>query len=280
MNKLKLVLIATICALTTIPATTAAPPDQFAGCADEDDLDYAARFIIHEVFDTQFTITVIGVDDFDPQVMIRDDEGQLIACDNDTRAANVIAVDLPSVQAGFSPQTAQLSVRFLLDEYPDDPPSDFEILITGHDGRSGEFVMLYEGASIFGADDVDALSFFITEEQVAQQMPFIFYAANLNPDEFPLSPEMSLILGTEFSITCSVSDLSDLCEGQTTSLESFFVTRDISQELVLSGNDVMLNFMPNVGGEDYRIEIRSQGALTYGPYLLMVHSGVSYPFGE
>jgi hypothetical protein len=258
--------------LTVIPATTA---HQFAGCADDDELEHAARFVLHDVYDTIFSVTVIGLDDFDPQLEIRYKDTYV--CQNDAPEGTFYGVDLPTAQAGFSSNTARLSVRFLAEEFPDDPPTDFEIIITERHGQSGEFVMLYEGASIFGADDVDEVSFFTTDEQAAQGMRSVFYAANFNPAEFPLSPEISLVLGTDFSLTCSVSSLADLCDGSTTPLDDFTVTYDYLKSLELSGNDVMLTFTPNLGGEEYLVEIKSQDSRSYGPYIFMVHGGVAYP---
>ncbi|HLA43497.1 MAG TPA: hypothetical protein VJZ27_08690 [Aggregatilineales bacterium] len=61
-------------AIVPFAAVNAAPSDQFAGCADEQGMEFGARFTARRLNGLTMEVTVIGIEDFDPEVTILDAE--------------------------------------------------------------------------------------------------------------------------------------------------------------------------------------------------------------
>jgi len=264
-----------IIALSLVAAPTQA---QFAGCITEADEPYAMSFIVEDIYDSLLTVTVFGVDGFDPQIELRrTDTNELLDCNNNTRQTQVMGFELPTAQGGYSVNSAQTTIRFYADENPDDEPTDFEIIISSADGTSGEFVLLYQGAAIWDATDIDQFTITATEAQVEANAPLFLYVSNLDRETINLDPQLTFPLGTDFSVTCQYSSVTDLCGPNTVPLDGFNLTLDLMETYEMTGYDAMLNIPLDIPNTPFTFDVRSIESLTWGDYVLVVHSAIIYP---
>jgi hypothetical protein len=251
---------------------------QFAGCAIPAEAPLAARFVLPGVYDRRLEITVLGLKDFDPQLMIRTGEGQLLGCSNNSPGRAGAASNLPSAAVAANDKTAHLSIRFYADENPDAGPTDFELSITGADGQSGEFLLIVEGFDLVDGEDVDSLQIFSTPEQAAQNLPLVLYATNTDPVNYNLLPELRFAPNTPEQLICASAANSTQCGPNTLPLANFSLNPEAGLQYMFRDSDPMLNLTGRYrAGQTYTVEIAPQGRLSYGPYILAIHGGVGYP---
>jgi hypothetical protein len=250
---------------------------QFAGCATDAELPYASRIILPDLHNTKFSITVIGLDGFDPQVMIKSEDGLLVGCNNNSEEKAGAGVNLPTAQIGFSDQTAYVPVRYLADENPDSTPMDYEVIVTGANGQSGQFVLIYRGDYIENGDDFDQIIVYTTPEQVSAGYPLAIYVTNPERENWTLRPELIFAANTPEAVTCTTSSSTQQCGPNTVPLGGFSVNTAADELFTFLDSDVMINQRTYTGGRPYIVEIRAQGRLSYGPYLWILQSGVAYP---
>jgi len=257
--------------------TAARPSPQFAGCVRDEDQAHAARFIIRDVYDLRFTVTAIGLGSFDPQIMIVDEDGRLVGCNNNKPSANPAYVDLPTATAGIANTTAHMSVRYYADENPDTGARDYTVFITEANGNSGEFVLLYHGAGIADGNDTDTFSVITTPQQIAHQTPLRVYAINADRSTGTLNPVLTLSFGGVLRLECLVSDFSDYCNGQTLPLAGFYVVLADGTRVEAQNTDVLLLYEPDAAEREYTISLSPYQLSSYGQYVLALHWGVAYP---
>lgn len=276
--RVKFLLLALLSALVGGLLTThAESPAQFAGCATPEELPYASRIILPDLYDTKFSITVIGLDGFDPQVMIKSEDGLLVGCNNDSEEKAGAGVNLPTGQIGYSDKTAYVPVRYLADENPDSDPLDYEVIITSANGQSGQFVMIYRGDYIENGDDFDQFTVYTTPEQASAGFPLVMYVTNPERDNWTLRPEIIFAPNTPEAVTCTASSSTQQCGPNTVPLNGFSVNTAADEMFTFLDSDVMVNQRTFTGGRPYTVEIRAQGRLSYGPYLWILQSGIMYP---
>lgn len=273
MRKLLVLMVVALLALGVAPMAMAGNANQFAGCADEVGLEFGARLGVKQVNGLTMSFTVIGVDGFDPEVTVIDQTGEIVACDNDSDDVAGVAVSLPNVEAGPAETTAKVEVTVPGDQ----GRFDYEVVVTGADNTSGEFVLLYEGAEVFGATNVDSFTYTTTELQAEEEVPFGVYVANLKRPELAIDPQVAVIFG-ETSQVCAKSSADSLCEGEHEDLTDYTVTLDPEKEpIALNGDDVMLYYELGGGAAEFGIEVSSYQQATFGAYTLIVYSGVVFP---
>jgi hypothetical protein len=269
-----LVFLATL--FITLPAQ-ATPPEQFAGCVTEDQKPYAAHIILKDIYDVKFNVYAIGVGDFDPQIEIRQEDGTLIGCSQDDSEMIAMGVNLPTVTAGNTTRSAHMTVRFYADEHPDEGETDFHVYITNKLKRNGQFVMIFEGPWITDGLDVDSFGIVPSELQVEQGIPLTVYVTNPDRQNATLDPVLTLSLGSEFQLVCERTSFAADCATESTPLDGYTVTRDVSTVYTLTGADVMLTYAPDTAGEELPYDIAALNQSSYGPYLFIVHWGLGYP---
>jgi hypothetical protein len=276
MRKLLVLVVLAALAVGVVPMAMAGNANQFAGCADEVGLEFGARFGVKQVNGLTMSFTAVGVDGFDPELTVLDQTGEVVACDNDSNDVAGVSVVLPNVEAGPSDTSAKVEVTVPGDQ----GRFDFEIVVTGADNTSGEFVLLYEGAEVFGATNVDDFSYTTTDLQAEAEVPFGVYAANLKRPDLAIDPEISVTFGDQ-SQTCSKSSSSALCQGEHEDLTDFTVTLDEEAgPIALNGDDVMLYYELGGGAAEFGISVGSYQQASFGAYTLIVYSGVVFPEAE
>ncbi len=273
------ILIVAIVALLTLGAlpllsVNASPAPQFAGCADEVDMEHGARFVMRNLNGMTMRVTAIGIDDFDPNITVLDAQGEVVTCNANSEEAAQVAVNLPTVTTEVPNEGA---ARASVNVPGDEGRLDYEVIVSGEDYSSGEFVLMYSGAEVFGADNVDQVSLFPSQSMADAEVPLNMYVLNLSGGESQYDPALTFSFGENFEQYCGKSSAESLCDGEHEDLTGYSVILDEDTERELNGNDVMLGFA--VGGEagEFLARIGSYNANTFGPYTLVVHSGLAYP---
>jgi hypothetical protein len=255
----------------------ASPAAQFAGCADEEGLATGVHFKATQLNGVTINVTAVGVDDFDPAITILDEEGNIVICNDTGRDVEGVAFTLPSLDeeqtAGPSESSATASFQV-----PSDERLTYEIIVSSADGNPGEFVVMFDGASVFPASDEDVYTVTTNEGMSDNAAPLGVYVANLRLPENPLAPRVRVTFGENFELTCSASSSRSLCGGDTVDLTGYTVTLLPDEEPIeLIGNDVYTYF--ELGGDpgEFTVEVSSAASQSTGPYALIIHSGVGIP---
>lgn len=275
-----LVLVLSIGSLATVSATPAA---QFAGCADEAGLEYGARLKAKQLNGFTMDVVAVGIDGFDPEITILDADGKVVVCNADSKDAAAVEFNLPSAQAGPAEGSAFASVRV-----PGDRGRlDYEIIVTSADDEAGEFILMWSGAEVFGSDNVDEFAFVTNEGMAEQEVPFIVYLTNLTGGGSQYSPFLTVRFGEDFAISCAQSSAASQCDGDHTDLGSldadenpYGVVRPDGTAATFNGNDSMVTLAAGGTAAEFQIEAASYQAATFGPYWLIIHSGVGYPAAD
>lgn len=264
-----------VAALLVFPifSTSAAPAAQFSGCADEVDEVNGARYQLTSLNGLTVSLIAIGVEDFDPTITVLDAEGNIVTCDDDSDDAAFGAVELPGVTAGPSETAAKVE----FDVPGDQGRLDYEVIIGSSDGTSGEFVLLYWGPEVFGADNEDVINIVSNETQTAAEVPLGLYVSKRGSGEIAFDPSITFSFGESFSATCGKSSAESLCDGEHEDLTEYTITWGEERVQELNGNDVMLAF--ELGGDpgEYTLSVGSYEDNSFGPYIVAIHSGVAYP---
>jgi hypothetical protein len=248
----------------------ASPDAQFAGCADEEDLATGLVFIAREINGVTLTVSAVGIDGFDPQITALDAEtGDVLTCNNDAGTVEELTFNLPTAIAGPSDTSAEVQVTVAAVER-----RDIEFIITGNDGSSGEFVLMLNGPEVFGSGDIDFYGVRTSEGQAESEVPLAIYVANLGRPELAYDPYVVFRFGEDFEQDCGKSSSPSLCQGDHEDLTGYTITLDAERIRELNGDDVMLSFQ--LGGEaaEFDIDVGSYQQRTFGPYWLLIHSGV------
>jgi hypothetical protein len=246
---------------------------QWAGCASPDELPSAVSFLLKELRGESLVITALGVGGFDPALTLEAPDGTPLLCSDNAQNPLPYALRLPTVQAVSDAQSAQIRV-----DIPDDrPPADYFLRLTSADGRSGQVVLLIEGAEIFGASDVDTYHFFSTRAQADAEVPFNVYVANTRRPEYLTQFQITVAFGQNFSQTCRKSSARVLCQGDHTDLTGYAITDPKGRERVLNGDDVMLAYVLGGDPTEFILTVESYQKASFGPYTLAIHLGVVYP---
>ena len=258
--------------LSAIPLSgaLAGPDAQFSGCADEEDLATGLVFVAREINGVTLTVSAVGVDGFDPQLTALDAEtGDVLTCNDNANAVEQLAFNLPTATAGPSELSSEVQVTVAADER-----RDIEFVVTGKDGMSGEFVLILNGPEVFGSTDIDLFGVRTSEGQAESEVPLAIYVANLGRPELAYDPYVMFRFGEDFEQDCGKSSAASLCQGDHEDLTGYTVTIDAERVREMNGDDVMLSFQ--LGGEaaEFDIEVGSYQQATFGPYWLMIHSGV------
>jgi len=246
---------------------------QFSGCASEAERDYGARYQLHALNGFTFNVTAIGMGDFDPAITILGADGEIVTCSTTSRNRAQASVNLPSVNAPANPRTASVHVPVPGNQ----GRLDYTVIVTEAEGRNGEFVLIYDGAQVFGANDVDRFTIFTNAGQVVREVPLGIYALNLNRPQQALDPVLTFRYGGEFTQVCRKSSSRALCDGDTQDLTGFGVSLDGSRLVGLTGDDAMLFYEVGSRTAEFSLEVSSYQAQTFGPYVLIIHSGTGYP---
>jgi len=273
MRKALILIMLLLLIIGLIPAALA--QDDEEDCAEEEALKLGAHFWATDLNGVTLTAVAVGLEDFNPVITVLDADEEIVACNDDSGAADEIAFNLEGAgEAPASDSSAQVELEVEVDER-----FDFEIIVTSADGTYGEFVLMMYGTSIFPANDDDTFRVVASEEMIANEAPLNVYAVNLGLPRNNLSATVTLKSEEEeFEKTCLDSSSEDFCEGEEEDLSTSSVTLDGSDgPITLSWIDSYIRHdLTETDPTQYDIVIESSGG-TYGPYYVIVHTGVGNP---
>lgn len=276
MRKSLMFVVVGLLVLASVPFVNAAPNNQFAGCADELGEQYGARFTVKQVNGFNMVITAVGVDGFDPAITILDQNGEVVACNNDSADATEVAFNLPGATAEASELSARADVRIPGDQ----GRFDYTVIVTSNTETSGEFVLMYSGAEVFGSTNIDSFEFITNEAQAEAEVPLGIIAANLKRPELAIDLELSFTYGSTTQI-CQDSSSTSLCEGDSEDLTGYTVTLTADDgPIALNGDDAFLRYVLGGQADTYEIQVGSDNKASFGAYVLLLHSAVAYPEAE
>jgi hypothetical protein len=239
-------------------------------------MPFVARVTLHDLYDMRFSLTALGVGAFDPQLMLIDGKGRILACNNNSAGKAGVNVFLPTATAGNSLNVAYIEYSFFAEEQERNEPMDFEVIISSADGLSGEFVLLFEGNAIWDATDVDSFTIYHSEAQAAGNVPLTLYVFNPLRPQVNLQPLLTVTAPDILGLQCSLSNYSPYCTPESLPLDGFSLTLDDTRAYTLTGQDPMIPIIP-ARPAVYSVSVQALDALTWGDYIFAVHSGVAYP---
>jgi hypothetical protein len=239
--------------------------------------------LVNVVSNLDYTVTVIGIDGFDPILAVIQSNG-LVDCVDDSREANNFVADLPTT--GFiQAQNRNSQIKFRNNVRTG--LADVQVLVGGARQSYGEFLMIIEGMAVHQfADEGDIFSIRITDSLLASDIPPTAYAISIIGGLDGLDPVIYLVDndGTEFvdendiQIYCDDAGFSDICWGTSVVLDGYYVSRTFNRQVDAQQLDAMLTFDQPELLEDYvNFRIGSYLGSGFGDYITVLHIGFADP---
>jgi hypothetical protein len=221
-----------------------------------------------------YSVTVVGIDGFDPVLAVRDEVGNHLCSDDDSTAATYSA-NLPTTG---QVNTASSSSQVIFSNNASGL-ADITITVGGFGGSAGEFLVIVEGMVATDGDGAgDPFSLLLSPALLASGVvPTAYNIAVTNvfdPVITLIDENYEIIDDTAgVPILCDDAGNSDLCWGESTNLASSYVSR--SQERQLPGGDLdaMLAVLPPEPGGYYNFAMT--GNNSFGDYVAVFHLGTA-----
>ncbi|MGQ9886893.1 MAG: S1 family peptidase [Aggregatilineales bacterium] len=222
-----------------------------------------------------YTLTALGVGNFDPVIMVADSSERSGFCNDDNSNANIYWADLPDVgrvNANSTSAQVQFSQRT-------SGMDDMHLIVGGYNGMGGEVILILEGMAVTQADGAgDPFSVRITESMVRSGVPLTVYmfARDRQLDPFMRLVELERtgretyniydILDTDdIPIACDEAGNPSLCWGESVALAN--------------PADAMLRISPqaaaNAGYETLTYLMTSYERRSTGNYYIVFHLGLA-----
>ncbi|MBE2269723.1 MAG: trypsin-like peptidase domain-containing protein [Anaerolinea sp.] len=227
-----------------------------------------------------YRVTVIGVDDFDPVLLVIYPDGSGY-CNDDSDNAIRYTATLPGVGLVTGNGTgSQIEFQQDTGEF-----ADMQIVVGGYEGMGGEFILIVEGMGVTDADNLgDPFSVLLNRSLIASGVPITAYmlGRDLGLDPFMglIDPEDwrgFLLDDNDDEIVCDDSG-TEFCWGDSSDLSRAAVTLG-DVEVAGESYDAMLAISPEVAFEsDYErigFLLTSYDQRTRGQYLLVFHMGLA-----
>lgn len=227
-----------------------------------------------------YTVTVIGVDGFDPVLIVVYPDGSGY-CQDDEPAARAYSATLPGVGTVSGAATSTQIV------FPQDTGdfADMQIIVGGYGGAGGEFLMFIEGMGVTQADNLgDPFSILMNRSLIASDVPVTAYMVGretaLDPFLRAVDPEDWSIFLTDDAdgeIACDDAG-TPLCWGASQPLDGASLTLG-ARTVAGDEFDAMLQLDPRTA---YQSDLERLGLLlssydqrTAGQYVLVLHMGLA-----
>lgn len=230
---------------------------------------------------SQYRVTAIGLDGFDPVLAVLDESGAGLCTDDDPDAGRY-ELDLPST--GMV-EASNLSSQILFTNNAPGAFSDVTFVVGGHNNTGGEFLLQLEGMTLSSADGLgDPFSIPISEPLIASRVPVTAYmiavTSVFDPAIGLIDADYNVIndeSGTPY--ICDDAGSASLCNSESSSLSGTYVTRIQGgqfQELPGGGLDAMFTvpLAKDMLG-NYVNMVMSTVQETYGDYVVVFHMGTA-----
>lgn len=221
-----------------------------------------------------YTLTALGVNGFDPVIMVVDSRESSGFCNDDSSGASTYWADLPGVgRVNASSSSAQ--VRFSQTRASLD---DMHLIVGGYNGQGGEVILILEGMAVTQADGAgDPFTVKITESMVQSGLPLTVYMLARAPrlDSFMHAVTLDrsgqsydiydILDADDIPINCDDAGNPELCWGES--------------ETLANPTDAMLRIWPqDAANADYgelTYLMTSYAQQTTGDYYIVFHLGLA-----
>jgi hypothetical protein len=250
-------------------------------CADGTEINNGVEVAVNLPRGVTYTVTALGVGDFDPIIAVRDPNGR-INCVDDAQGAIRYTANLPTT--GFI-RNADTNAQI---EFSQDSDSfgSVSIIVGGFDGMDGEFALVIEGGDIADDDGTgDPYAVRVSPNMIESGVPLTLYmlgaGADLDPFLQLVDPDGERVFLDDDPIECDDSGDEDSCFGGSRSLVGAFVTGGRNNQINGRDNSAMLSlpieeFDPNVDTDLSFLNFRmtSYAQASTGDYVMVFHVGI------
>jgi len=226
-----------------------------------------------------YTATVVGIDGFDPVMIIGNpDDPSNNICNDDADDAGKYQVDLPST--GLVAASSRSSQLFFT--HTNANMTDISIVIGDYNGNAGEFVLVLEGMAVTPADGVgDPFTVMANSSVVGATAPLSVYMVGL---ESQLDPMFHLYDGDNqvwadtdgVAINCDDAGNSSICWGESVDLSGSQIRRGSSGTVTADASDAMLALpIQSIAPQPMTFVMSSYDGSSTGLYAIVFHMGLS-----
>lgn len=130
-----------------------------------------------------YTVTVLGIDGFNPQVAVVTENGDELACEDDSPAAAAYSLNLPTTgEVAASASNAQATINVNGQGF-----TEVSIIVGSVDGEGGSFVVLFDTLRATSDDfQGDPFIFPVTDVLTSADTPLTIYMIALSESLDPL----------------------------------------------------------------------------------------------
>jgi hypothetical protein len=203
-------------------------------CNEQMVSENAVRFTLPDDDET-YTVTAVGLAEFDPILAVVDDRNTGICFDNTLEAIAAYEGNLPTVAA----QASLLNAQGLVDE------DARTVVIGSHGSITGEMMVLIEGGAVEADDGGDTFGVQITPGMVSIFDSLAIYvispANDIDPVLAYINQEGEVVADDEGNpYRCDNAGVVDACYGQAISMEAYGITVADGSEMTAFGSDALL----------------------------------------
>lgn len=230
--------------------------------------------VIQQRGGSQYRVTAVGMNGFDPALVVEDDRGSAL-CNDDDRTAAAYSANLPTGQAGGSSTSSQIVFNNLAQ-----PFADISIITGGYNGQGGEFFLIIEGMTSSSADGAgDPFSLYVSpallESGITPTAYMISVTARFDPLLYLIDSDYNPVHDTNnVAIRCDDAGNGSLCWGESFNLSRSYVSRSQNRQLPGGPLDAMLR-IPLVGEWGYYLNYTMTGYNSWGDYVAVFHLGTA-----
>lgn len=226
---------------------------------------------------SNYIATVIGIDGFDPVLVVRDAQSGDGICNDDNPDAAYYEANLPTAQASASRRTA--SQPFNTGGYS--AMANIELVVGGLNSQAGEFILILEQMILTEVDGAgDPLAINITPGMVLSGVSpsvYMFSVTNrLDPYIGMINSDYQFLVdGNGNAIVCDDAG-NAACWGESSNLRNAWASRSQGRFVSGTNTSAMLTMPINADsiGGTYIPIMRSYEMRSYGDYVAVFHVGI------
>jgi hypothetical protein len=292
MNRL-LALMIFIALLLTLASVTVAQDDAegiFVECPDGEEIFNGSEVIINMRTGFTYTVTALGIDDFDPIMAAVDENGDILCNDDASEARDAIAWLPTTGEIENSRNATQINFTFTGSGF-----GDVSFIVGEANGDDGEFILIVEGLAVTEADGSgdgagDPFVIHLTPNMLASEIPVTAYmisvTSNLDTFVYAVNEDNEgIILDDGGLFGCDDAGRDGYCFGESEVMSDYYVSRSAGRGELGGGEfDAYLTLywelMGLEPGDDGFVTLRytSSEQRTFGDYVAVFHIGTASEF--
>ena len=247
-------------------------------CPDGTQLTNGVEVVVNMRPGFTYTATALGVAGFDPVIAVLD-QGQAVACEDDSTDAGTYSANLPTTGGvASSGLNAQMPFSHSYSEL-----ANVSIVVGGFEGQPGEFVLLLEGMAVTDFDgEGDPFGVRVMPNMVNADTDLSVYMLEVDSG----LDSLLKLTGADGNVLAECDDGGSVCEEGTFDLASTTVSRTRNRTTTAAAENAMLT-IPTTGFTDldfsselYLNFLMTSFGGTQGEYVVAFHFAVAEPVPE